>query len=109
VTVILVVFAFGLVFVSLNYHTQSVLAQKSTAKNATQNASSATGTNATKGAVGSAQQLSQLGVGAGSQIIKNSTDIGNPNATKAASTQEKVNATTPKNGLPSNPTGAGQK
>jgi flagellar biosynthesis component FlhA len=69
VTVILVVFAFGLVFVSLNY-TQSVLAQKSTAKNATQNASSATGTNATKGAVGSAQQLSQLGVGAGSQIIK---------------------------------------
>lgn len=109
-TVILVVFAFGLVFVSINYHTQSVLAQSSTAKNATQKAgSSATGTNATKGAIGSAQQLSQLGVGAGSQMIKNNTNIGNPNATKAASTEEKVNATTPKTGLPSNPTGAGQK
>jgi hypothetical protein len=125
VTVILVVvFAFGLVFMSVNYYTQSVLAQTSTAKNATQKAGSsgaatnkcpkcssgaATGTNATKGAIGSAQQLSQLGVGAGSQMIKNNTNIGNSNATKAASTEEKVNATTPKTGLPSNPTGAGQK
>jgi hypothetical protein len=108
-TVLLVLFAFGLVFVSVN--TQSVLAQSSTAKNATQKAgSSATGTNATKGgAIGSAQQLSQLGVGAGSQMIKNNTNIGNPNASKAASTEEKVNATTPKTGLPSNPTGTGQK
>jgi hypothetical protein len=110
VTVILVVLAFGLVFVSVNYHTQSVLAQSSTAKNATQKAgNSATGTNATKGAIGSAQQLSQLGVGAGSQMIKNNTNIGNPNASKAASTEEKVNATTPKTGLPSNPTGTGNK
>ena len=99
-TVILVVFAFGLVFVSVNYHTQSVLVQSSTAKNATQKAcSSATGTNATKGAIGSAQQLSQLGVGAGSQMIKNNTDIGNPNASKAALTEEKVNAIHRKQGF----------
>jgi hypothetical protein len=36
-------------------------------------------------------------------------EIGNPNAGKAASTQEKINATTPKTGLSSNPTGKGQK
>lgn len=78
-TVLLVLFAFGLVFVSVN--TQSVLAQSSTAAKCPKCAgSSATGTNATKGgAIGSAQQLSQLGVGAaGSQMIKNNTNIGNP-------------------------------
>ena len=122
-TVTLVVLGLGLVFASAS-HTWPVLAQTNTAKNATQKAGSsdaatnkcpkcssgaATGTNATKGAIGSAQQLSQLGVGAGSQIIKNNTNIGNPSASKAASTEQKVNATTPKTGLPSNPTGAGQK
>jgi len=63
----------------------------------------------TTGGVGSAKQLSQLGAGANNQILGNNTEIGNPNAGKAASTQEKINAATPKTGLPSNPTGKGQK
>ena len=65
-TVLLVLFAFGLIFVSVN--TQSVLAQSSTATKCPKCAgSSATGTNTG------------------------------------------VNATTPKTGTQSNPTGAGQK
>jgi len=78
-----------------------------------QKSGNATTTNATAkkttGGAESAKQLSQLGVGANKQVLGNNTDIGNPNAGKAASTQEKINATTPKTGLPSNPTSKGQK
>jgi hypothetical protein len=43
------------------------------------------------------------------KILGNNTNIGNPKTGKAASAQEKINATTPKTGLSSNPTGKGQK
>jgi hypothetical protein len=60
--------------------------------------------NATAAApIGNAQQLSKA-LGNNNKIIANNTSIGNPNAGKAASGQEKVTAGTPANGLPSNPT-----
>ena len=58
--------------------------------------------NATK-PIGNVQQLSKA-LGNNSKIISNNTNIGNPNAGKAASAQQKVTSPTPKNGLPSNPT-----
>ena len=53
--------------------------------------------------IGNVQQLSKA-LGNNSKIISNNTSIGNPNAGKAAQSQQKVTAGTPKNGLPSNPT-----
>ncbi|PWU79346.1 MAG: hypothetical protein DLM72_17860 [Candidatus Nitrosopolaris wilkensis] len=53
--------------------------------------------------IGNVQQLSQA-LGNNSKIIANNTNIGNPNAGKAASSQEKITSGTPANGLPSNPT-----
>jgi negative regulator of sigma E activity len=77
------------------------------AQNKTQSQKSANTT--TKTAAGNIKQLSQLGVGANNQTLGNNTAIGNPSAGKSASTEQKINATTPKTGLPSNPTGKGQK
>ncbi|MDQ6666907.1 MAG: DUF488 domain-containing protein [Thermoproteota archaeon] len=50
-----------------------------------------------------------LGVGNNSKILANNTNIGNPNAGKAASAQEKITSGTPTNGLSSNPTKGSQK
>ena len=58
--------------------------------------------------IGNVQQLSKA-LGNNSKIIANNTNIGNPNAGKAASAQQKVTSPTPKNGLPSNPTKGSQK
>jgi hypothetical protein len=63
-------------------------------------------TNKTKNAappIGNVQQLSQA-LGNNSKILANNTNIGNPNAGKAASLQQKVTSGTPTNSLPSNPT-----
>jgi hypothetical protein len=84
-------------------------AQNKTQSQKSGNATTTNATTKTTSAAGSAKQLSQLGAGANNQILGNNTDIGNPNAGKAASTQEKINASTPKTGLPSNPTSKGQK
>ena len=93
---------------SLSYSSQAN-AQNKTQSQKSGNATTTNATTKTTGGAGSAKQLSQLGAGANNQILGNNTEIGNPNAGKAASTQEKINATTPKTGLPSNPTGKGQK
>ena len=53
--------------------------------------------------IGNVQQLSKA-LGNNTKIISNNTNIGNPNAGKAAQSQQKVTSGTPKNGLPSNPT-----
>jgi hypothetical protein len=53
--------------------------------------------------IGNVQQLSKA-LGNNTKIISNNTKIGNPNAGKAAQSQQKVTSSTPKNGLPSNPT-----
>jgi hypothetical protein len=58
--------------------------------------------------IGNVQQLSKA-LGNNTKIIANNTNIGNPNAGKAASAQQKVTAPTAKNGLPSNPTKGSQK
>jgi type II secretory pathway pseudopilin PulG len=44
-----------------------------------------------------------------SKVLANNTNIGNPNAGKAASAQQKITSGTPTNGLPSNPTKGSQK
>jgi hypothetical protein len=66
--------------------------------------------NKTKSAIpiGNVQQLSKA-LGNNAKIIANNTNIGNPNAGKAASAQQKVTSPTPKNGLPSNPTKGSHK
>lgn len=56
--------------------------------------------------IGNVKQLSKA-LGNNTKIISNNTKIGNPNATKAAQSQQKVTSSTPKNGLPSNPTKGG--
>jgi hypothetical protein len=48
-------------------------------------------------------------LGNNSKVLANNTNIGNPNAGKAASAQQKVTSRTPTNGLPSNPTKGSQK
>ena len=58
--------------------------------------------------IGNTQQLTKA-LGNNSKILANNTNIGNPNAGKAASTQQKVTSGTPANGLPSNPTKGSQK
>ncbi len=58
--------------------------------------------------IGNVQQLSKA-LGNNTKIIANNTNIGNPNAGKAASAQQKVTSPTAKNGLPSNPTKGSQK
>jgi hypothetical protein len=105
-TILLVTVA--VLLLSLSYSSQAN-AQNKTQSQKSGNATTTNATTKTTGGAGSAKQLSQLGAGANNQILGNNTDIGNPNAGKAASTQEKINASTPKTGLPSNPTGKGQK
>ncbi|MDQ6668232.1 MAG: hypothetical protein M3Y53_08420 [Thermoproteota archaeon] len=58
--------------------------------------------------IGNVQQLSKA-LGNNSEILSNNTNIGNPNAGKAASAQEKITSETPTNGLSSNPTKGSQK
>jgi hypothetical protein len=53
--------------------------------------------------IGNVKQLSKA-LGNNTKIISNNTNIGNPNAAKAAQSQQKVTSSTPKNGLASNPT-----
>ena len=55
--------------------------------------------------IGNVQQLSKA-LGNNSKILANNTNIGNPNAGKAASAQEKITSGTPTNGLSSNATKA---
>jgi hypothetical protein len=105
-TILLVTVA--VLLLSLSYSPQ-VNAQNKTQSLKSGNATTTNATTKTTSGAGSAKQLSQLGSGANNQILGNNTDIGNHNTGKAASTQEKINATTPKTGLPSNPTGKGQK
>jgi hypothetical protein len=58
--------------------------------------------------IGNVQQLSKA-LGNNSKILANNTNIGNPNAGKAASAQEKITSGTPTTGLSSNPTKGSQK
>ena len=58
--------------------------------------------------IGNVQQLSKA-LGNNSKVLANNTNIGNPNAGKAASAQQKITSGTPTNGLPSNPTKGSQK
>jgi hypothetical protein len=58
--------------------------------------------------IGNVKQLSKA-LGNNTKILTNNTNIGNPNASKAASAQQKVTSPTPKNALPSNPTGKGSQ
>jgi hypothetical protein len=58
--------------------------------------------------IGNVQQLSKA-LGNNSKILANNTNIGNPNAGKAASAQQKITSGTPTNGLSSNPTKGSQK
>jgi hypothetical protein len=58
--------------------------------------------------IGNVQQLSKA-LGNNSKILANNTNIGNPNADKAASAQEKITSGTPTTGLSSNPTKGSQK
>jgi hypothetical protein len=58
--------------------------------------------------LGNVQQLSKA-LGNNSKILANNTNIGNPNAGKAASAQQKITSGTPTNGLSSNPTKGSQK
>lgn len=53
--------------------------------------------------IGNVQQLSKA-IGNNSQILKGNVNIGNPNASKAASAQQKITSGTPTSGLASNPT-----
>jgi hypothetical protein len=85
------------VLVSLEYSTIAFAQKQNT--NKTKNATATTATPP----IGNVQQLSKA-LGNNSKIIANNTSIGNPNAGKAASSQEKVGSGTPANGLPSNPT-----
>ena len=64
--------------------------------------------NTTVPPIGNVQQLSKA-LGNNSKVLANNTNIGNPNAGKAASAQQKVTSGTPTNGLPSNPTKGSQK
>jgi hypothetical protein len=64
--------------------------------------------NATAPPIGNVQQLSKA-LGNNSKVLGNNTNIGNPNAGKAASAQQKITSGTPTNGLPSNPTKGSQK
>ena len=69
-----------------------------------QSSSKTNNTNATAAApIGNVQQLSKT-LGNNTKMLTNGTNIGNPNASKAASAQQKVTAGTPATGLPSNPT-----
>lgn len=58
--------------------------------------------------IGNVKQLSKA-LGNNTKILTNNTNIGNPNASKAASAQQKVTSPTPKNALPTNPTGKGSQ
>ena len=58
--------------------------------------------------IGNVQQLSKA-LGNNSKILANNTNIGNPNAGKSASAQQKITSGTPTNGLSSNPTKGSQK
>jgi hypothetical protein len=78
-------------------HSSSVYAQ-----NQKTNQSQTNKTNNAAPPIGNVQQLSQA-LGNNSKILANNTNIGNPNAGKAASAQEKVTSGTPSNSLPSNP------
>ena len=53
--------------------------------------------------IGNLQQLSKA-LGNNSQVIKGNVNIGNPNASKAASAQQKITSGTPTSGLASSPT-----
>ncbi|MDP9287401.1 MAG: hypothetical protein M3P08_04305 [Thermoproteota archaeon] len=58
--------------------------------------------------IGNVQQLSKA-LGNNTKILTSNANIGNPNAGKAASAQQKVTPDTPTNGLTSNPTKAPTK
>jgi hypothetical protein len=58
--------------------------------------------------IGNTQQLTKA-LGNNSKTLANNTNIGNPNAGKAASAQQKITSGTPANGLQSNPTNGSQK
>jgi hypothetical protein len=64
--------------------------------------------NTTAPPIGNVQQLSKA-LGNNSKVLANNTNIGNPNAGKAASAQQKVTSGTPTNGLSSNPTKGSKK
>jgi hypothetical protein len=83
---------------SLEYSTAAIAQKQNTNQsqmNKTKNTNAAP--------IGNTQQLSKA-LGNNSKVIANNTNIGNPNAGKAASTQEKVTSGTDVNGLSSNPT-----
>jgi len=87
---------------SLEY-SKAAIAQKQNTNQSQTNKTKNTNAAAAAPPIGNTQQLSKA-LGNNSKVIANNTNIGNPNAGKAASTQEKVTSGTAPNGLPSNPT-----
>ena len=96
-TIIAISFLSAAILLSLQYSLSANAQNQKTNQSQSQSNRTKSANNAAT-PIGNVQQLSKA-LGNNSKILANNTNIGNPNAGKAASAQQKITSGTPTNGL----------